>query len=312
MLSTIIGKHGCCVAATLTLFLFVVAPSGAAQAPNLDRGHILFEQVCAKCHGADGSNTTSVGKAIKAEDLRSAAVQGRTDAELYKQISDGTTNMPPFGGTYRKTQIYDLIGYLRELNNEQIAATQPPDPEIGQILFEQICAKCHGVDGSKTTSVGKAVKAEDLRSPTVQKRTDAELYMQISDGSVNMPPFKGNYRKAQLNDLVSYLRELGSGRTIAAKGPNLESGQELFEQICAKCHGENGSTRTSVGKAIKARDLRDPSVQGLTDFEIYQQIAEGTINMPPFEGTYRKEQITDLIAYVRKLGKTNADSKKSS
>jgi mono/diheme cytochrome c family protein len=112
--------------------------------------------------------------------------------------------------------------------------------------------------------------------------------------------------------LVSYIRELGSERTVATHGPNLESGQAVFEQICAKCHGVNGGTTTSVGKAVKAKDLRDPSVQNLTDSEMYEQIAGGTVNMPPFEGTYRKEQIDNVIAYVRKLGKAYADIKKSS
>jgi cytochrome c6 len=310
MFSIIIKKQGVRLVALLSLF--VIPHSAAAQALNLEKGQILFEQICAKCHGADGSKTTSVGKAVSAKDLRSPAVQTLTDVELYKQISEGTTNMPPFGGTYRNEQINDLIGYLRELSKEQIAAARTPDPETGQILFEQICAKCHGADGSNTTSAGRAVRAKDLRSPAVQTRTDVELYKQISEGTTNMPPFRGNYKKAEINDLVSYLRKLGNGQTITAQKPDPETGKILFEQTCAKCHGADGSKTTSVGKAVKAEDLRGTAVQQLTDAEIYKQIAGGTKNMPPFEGTYRKAQINDLIAYVRRLGKALAESKKSS
>jgi cytochrome c6 len=217
MLSIIMKKQGVCVVALLFLFLFAIPHSAAAQAPNLEKGQILFEQICAKCHGADGSKTTSVGKAVRAKDLRSPAVQKRTDTELYTQISDGTTNMPPFRGNYKKAEINDLLSYLRELGNVQAIAAQTPDPETGQILFEQICAKCHGADGSKTTSVGKAVKAEDLRGTAVQQLTDAEIYRQIAGGTKNMPPFEGTYRKAQINDLIAYVRKLGKAHADSKK-----------------------------------------------------------------------------------------------
>ena len=173
VLSKITMKYRIGVITLLPFFLVAIPHSVSAQAPNLGRGQLLFERICAKCHGSDGSKTTSVGKAVKAEDLRSHAVQARTDAELYTQIANGSKNMPPFAGVYRKAQINDLVGYLRELGNEQKAAARVPNLERGEILFERICAKCHGTDGSKTTSVGRAVKAEDLRSPAVQVRTDA-------------------------------------------------------------------------------------------------------------------------------------------
>ena len=119
MLSRIIRKHRVGVVALLSLFLLAIPHSAAAQARNLERGQRLFERICAKCHGADGSKTTSVGNAVKAKDLRSPAVQERTDAEIYTQIADGTTNMPPFAGTYRKDQINDLVAYVRELAKKQ-------------------------------------------------------------------------------------------------------------------------------------------------------------------------------------------------
>ena len=103
------------VLALLPLFLLVVSLSAKAQTPNPQRGHRLFDQICAKCHGADGSKTTSVGKAVKARDLRSPEVQDLSDSEIYNQVADGTTNMPPFSPRYRKDQIDSLVLYVREL-----------------------------------------------------------------------------------------------------------------------------------------------------------------------------------------------------
>jgi mono/diheme cytochrome c family protein len=117
MLSRIIRKHRGGVAVLLSSFLFAIPHSAAAQAPNLQTGQILFEQMCAQCHGLDGSKITSVGKAVKAKVLRDPAIQNQNDAELYKEIAEGSKNMPPFAGTYRKDQINDLVAYLGKLGS---------------------------------------------------------------------------------------------------------------------------------------------------------------------------------------------------
>jgi mono/diheme cytochrome c family protein len=302
MSSRIIRKQRLGFIALLYSLLFAIPHSAAAQAPNFERGRILFEQVCTQCHGIDGNRITSVGKAVKAKVLRDPAVQNQNDAELYKQIAEGSQNMPPFAGTYRNDQIHDMVAYLGKLGEEQGAAVHTPNVEGGRILFEQACAQCHGLDGSKISSVGKAVKAKVLRDPAVQNQNDAELYKQIAEGSQNMPPFAGTYRNDQINDVVAYLGKLGEQHAGAAQAPNVENGRILFEQVCSQCHGADGSKTTSVGKAVKAKVLRDPSVQNQNDAELYKQIAEGSSIMPPFAGTYRNDQINDLVAYIQELG----------
>ena len=46
----------------------------------------------------------------------------------------------------------------------------------GAAIYKAKCASCHGADGSGQTPMGKSLKLRDLRSPDVQKQTDAELY----------------------------------------------------------------------------------------------------------------------------------------
>lgn len=86
-------------------------------------------------------------------------------------------------------------------------------------------------------------------------------------------------------------------------GPDSEV-QKIFTDKCVRCHAENGSGDTAVGKALGAADLRTPVVQKLTDAQIYSQIDQGKGNMPPFGPGLTKAQINELIAYVRSLGKT--------
>lgn len=117
-------KHRLAILALSPLLLLVLSLSAKAQTPSPQRGHRLFDQICAKCHGADGSKTTSVGKAVKARDLRSPEVQSLADSEISNQIADGTTNMPPFSPRYRKDQIDSLVLYVRELGKSYPGASK--------------------------------------------------------------------------------------------------------------------------------------------------------------------------------------------
>ena len=75
--------------------------------------------------------------------------------------------------------------------------------------FRTKCAVCHGQDGGGS-QVGKTMNVPDLRSPAVQKQTDAELAQIISDGRGGMPSFKGSLSDDQIHGLVTHIRSLAS------------------------------------------------------------------------------------------------------
>ena len=79
----------------------------------------------------------------------------------------------------------------------------------GPELFKAYCASCHGKDGSGT-AVGKSLQAADLRSPEIQKKSDAELTQSISEGKGNMPAFKGNITDDEIHSALMYVRTLAS------------------------------------------------------------------------------------------------------
>jgi len=58
------------------------------------------------------------------------------------------------------------------------------------------------------TPMGKAMKLRDLRSPDVQKLTDAELTKVTTDGKEKMPAYKGKLTDADISALVAYMRTL--------------------------------------------------------------------------------------------------------
>jgi mono/diheme cytochrome c family protein len=114
-------KYRMGVIALIPLFLFAFPHFVAAQAD----GQKLFDTTCVKCHGADGTGNTVVGKAVGAKDLGAPEAKKLTDAEIHTQIEQGKGNMPPFGGSLNKAQIDSLIPIVRAFGKKSAGAKKP-------------------------------------------------------------------------------------------------------------------------------------------------------------------------------------------
>ena len=75
-------------------------------------------------------------------------------------------------------------------------------------IYKANCVVCHAADGSGNSPSGKALKAKDLRSDEVQKKSDAELVDGITKGQGKMPAFGKKLTPEQIQQLVSYVRRL--------------------------------------------------------------------------------------------------------
>ena len=80
-------------------------------------------------------------------------------------------------------------------------------------------------------------------------------------------------------------------------------GEDVFKAKCASCHGPDGAGKTAMGAALKIRDLGSADVQKQSDAELNQIIAKGKNKMPAFDGKLKKEQIEQLVGYIRELAK---------
>jgi len=78
----------------------------------------------------------------------------------------------------------------------------------GAALYKAKCAMCHGADGAGQTAMGKSMKLRDLRSPEVQKQSDADLYKVTADGKGKMPAYKGKLTDEEIKALVAHMRAL--------------------------------------------------------------------------------------------------------
>ena len=89
----------------------VVAAAGDAHA-----GHAVYDKSCRACHGSEGQGNPGIAKAMNVtiHELGSAEVQGKSDAELNKIITEGKGKMKPVK-PLSDDQVQNVIAYIRSL-----------------------------------------------------------------------------------------------------------------------------------------------------------------------------------------------------
>jgi cbb3-type cytochrome c oxidase subunit III len=103
------------------------------------------------------------------------------------------------------------------------------------------------------------------------------------------------------------------GQKPAAAIPTPESvanGAALFKRHCVMCHGATGVGDGPAAKTLKGKlpSLADKTVMSkLTDAQIHETITTGKKtevgNMPALGKRLKPEEITDIVNFVRTLGK---------
>src|ERR1700730_1743454 len=98
-----------------------------------------------------------------------------------------------------------------------LASPAAAEDSTGANVYKAKCLTCHAKDGSGNTPVGKSLQSADLRSPEVQKKSDAELTTSISEGKGNMPAFKTLISEDEMHLVLSYVRTLAKGDSAPKK-----------------------------------------------------------------------------------------------
>lgn len=81
------------------------------------------------------------------------------------------------------------------------------------------------------------------------------------------------------------------------------AGEALFKSKCAACHGPDGKGEVAMGKKLGARNLGSTDVQSQSDAQLTDVVTKGKNKMPAYDGKLSKEQIAQLVAYIREIGK---------
>ncbi len=84
----------------------------------------------------------------------------------------------------------------------------------------------------------------------------------------------------------------------------VSTGQSIFKSQCVSCHGADASGNTAMGRKNNIPDFRSSAVQGRSDADLANVIANG---IKPLSASAHKskhlssDQVKALVAYVRSL-----------
>jgi mono/diheme cytochrome c family protein len=129
--------------------------------------------------------------------------------------------------------------------------------------------------------------------------------------------FVSGHHFSDATDCARSIATLGPGRRIrACLGLILlallfstytlgDSGAETYKTKCSACHGANGAGDTMIGRNLNLRALGSADAQRQSDDELFTIISRGKNKnrMPSFDRKLSKEQIRDVVRYIRTLKK---------
>ncbi len=248
-------------------------------------GEQLFAQSCASCHAQRIPRVESFDEAVQAIALGGAH-----------------EDMPVWGEILTDEQTDALVAYVAE-------AAERPDLASGQELYAQNCANCHGEFGEGGLN---PARSDDIIAPIstaeyLRTRDDQTLRAIISQGQPNfgMSPFGsafgGPLSDDQVDELVAFMRAWEANPPVELP-PEVEdvpqptaSGQEVYGQLCAQCHGQLG--QGGIGTAFA-----DPSWQSAnSDRDIFDAVNLGheATAMIAWGEVLTSQQIEQLVVHIR-------------
>jgi cytochrome c oxidase cbb3-type subunit III len=211
-----------------------------------------------------------------------------TDGALMQSMTTANDELKPVYAKYMKMDV------------EQVAA-DPKAREMGQRLFLNSCAQCHGSDAGGSKGFPNLTDRDWLYggSPENIKATIVN-----GRGGV-MPPFP-QLDSIQIVDVANYVRSLSG---LPADDLKAARGTEVFKSNCAACHGADGKGNIALG----APNLTDKTwLYGGSEATIIETVTKGRMAMMPAQDkVLSPEKIHLLTAYVWGLSnnKQPADSK---
>lgn len=172
-------------------------------------------------------------------------------------------------------------------------AKDPQAIKIGQRIFANNCAQCHGSDAKGSRGFPNLTDRDWLYGESVQ-----EIKISISNGrSAVMPPWNEGYGTEQdRENVIQYVLSL-SGRGVDST--MAESGKTVFQTFCAACHGSEGKGNRQLGAPNLTDDtwLYGGSVQSISASIELGRKGE----MPAHEALLNGDKIHLVTAYVYAL-----------
>ncbi|WP_197387709.1 cytochrome-c oxidase, cbb3-type subunit III [Ralstonia pseudosolanacearum] len=201
--------------------------------------------------------------------------------------------------TAAEAQVRPLYARYAGMDIKQIAA-DPQAHEIGQRLFLNNCAQCHGSDAGGSKGFPNLTDNDWLYGGDPET-----ILATITKGRHGvMPSLAAVVDGNQAINVAHYVRSLSG---LAYDPIKAARGEPTFKSVCAACHMATGKGNQALG----APNLTDRIwLYGSSESTIVETILKGRDNtMPAHENLLSPEKIRLLAAYVWGLSNSGASER---
>jgi len=195
-----------------------------------------------------------------------------------------------YGPLYQKYASQDL---------KQVAA----DPEaraIGQKLFLNHCAQCHGSDAAGGKGFPNLTDGDWLYGGDPET-----IKTSIMNGRNGVMPALGPaLGEAGTLDVVNYVLSLSGAKHDAARAAR---GKQTFATVCAACHGADGKGNQTLGAPNLTDNIWEYGgsqadiVETITKGRGVNALTPGTSSMPAHKDSLGEAKVHILAAYIYSL-----------
>jgi cytochrome c oxidase cbb3-type subunit III len=195
-------------------------------------------------------------------------------------------------------QLKPVYAKYMSMDAKQVAA-DPAAREMGQRLFLNHCAQCHGSDAGGSKGFPNLADTDWLYGGDTEN-----IKQTLIGGRAGVMPAFAHLESVQVSDVANYVRSLSG---LAADQIKVGRGAEVYKANCAACHGAEGKGMAAMG----APNLTDKVwLYGGSEATIIETVLKGRNGMmPAYETILTPEKIHLLTAYV--WGLSNVKDKNS-
>lgn len=262
------------------LAAYVVDPTSSQT------GKSLFDQFCISCHG----------------DRVPSAVDFVSAREIIASGGSHET-MPIWGDALTSEQFEALVLFTLE-------SSSGAPIQVGQQLFAEYCAVCHGDFGEGGPN---PTRPDDIIAPIssaeyLKTRNDSTLRSITAQGQPNfgMSPFGTSFGGPldgdEIDAIVVFLRSWEANPPVeippdVVSGPVAPGGSEVYMDVCSRCHGPEGDG--GIGPTLSVTEFQS----SVTDGELFESISLGheASTMVPWGEILTSDQIQQLVTFIRTL-----------